>query len=172
MEQRADENLRALFEQFLSSEEAEKAAGDIQAAEQMLRQYPAPQPDAATVADIKATLKAMAGHRRTGLYTAAYRVAVVAAVIMVLSAVTVRLWERHHTQGQSVAKASVLPDAIWESNDATVGDPVLAFYMDELEMIADQVQGLQTGSNGSRTEETFEELQSEFVEISSDFWKG
>ena len=56
MNSQNDENLKELFERFLSAEQAESGVEDIQKGEQILRQHPAPEPDSMLIANIKAAL--------------------------------------------------------------------------------------------------------------------
>jgi hypothetical protein len=74
------ENLNELFGRFLDLEQAEKAVEDVASAEQILREHPAPEPNAELIADIKATITTTLARGHTNIHkTAAYKVAAVDA---------------------------------------------------------------------------------------------
>ena len=171
MKPNRDEELRQLFEQFLTSDQAEAAVNDVLAGEQLLHEHPAPEPAPEVLADIKATV-AVVAYRHSKVHKIAYRVAVAAAVVMILSAVATKLWENKTDRSRIIQTASILPTWIWESDDIAANDPDLASFSLEIEQIEQQLKTLQSGSHGGNSEMTIEDLQMELVEIDSDFWKG
>lgn len=61
MDRRNGENLRELFERFVDARQAKEAAEDIERGEQILRQWPAPEPRAELLALIKTEMGAQIG---------------------------------------------------------------------------------------------------------------
>ncbi|NQT01361.1 MAG: hypothetical protein HQ580_05035, partial [Planctomycetes bacterium] len=124
MNSRNDENLKKLFERFLSSEQAESSVEDIQKAEQILREHPAPEPDSMLIADIKAEIAMHLPARRTVTFKhLAYRVVYAAAAIMVIAAIGLTVFDNEARE-----PAPIIPTAIWESDDIATDDADLAIY--------------------------------------------
>jgi hypothetical protein len=173
MEDRNQENLRGLFEKFFDAEQAESCVEDIQKAEQIFREHPAPEPDDVLIANIKAEiamrLQAARAHRFRRII---YEVAGVAAAILIIAAVSLQLFEKDTSRPGEIVIASLIPTAIWESNDIAADDDDLAVFTAQIEQIEDEVQALQSGEDTGNGDSTLAELEMELIEINSDFWKG
>jgi hypothetical protein len=164
------ENLNELFGRFLDPEQAEKAVEDIASADQILREHQAPEPSAELIADIKATITTTIAHRRINIYkTAAYKVAAVAAVIVILVFVGTRFLM--HQQDKFVSP-TMLSQQIWESDDIAEDDPDLAYFVSEIDQIKDEIWSIKWGENGVNGDDSLADLEMELLEINSDFWKG
>lgn len=172
MNSKNQENLKDLFEKFMDAEQAEKRVEDVQKAEQILREYPAPEPDDMLIANIKAEIAMRLPARRAYLFRLkVYKAAAVAAAVVILAAVSLMLFEKDVVEPQRVAYASLIPTAIWESEDIATDDADLAIFTAEAEQIEDEVLALQFGGDGSNGERAVSELEMELVEIESNFWK-
>ena len=173
MEDRNQENLRELFEQFFDAEQAEGCVEDIQKAEQIFREHPAPEPDDMLIANIKAEiamrLQASRAHRFRRII---YEVVGAAAAILIVAAVSLQLFEKGTPPNGEVVYASLIPTAIWESNDIAADDEDLAVFTAQIEQIEDEMLALQSGEDTSNGDSTIAELEIELIEINSDFWKG
>ncbi|MGB2862048.1 MAG: hypothetical protein WBC05_01875 [Sedimentisphaerales bacterium] len=173
MDGRNQENLRELFEKFFDAEQAESCVEDIQKAEQIFREHPAPEPDDMLIANIKAEiamrLQAARAHRFRRIL---YEVAGIAAAIIIVAAVSLQLFEKDTTGPGDVVYASLIPTAIWESDDITADDEDLAVFTAQIEQIEDEVLALQSGEDTGNGDSTIAELEMELIEINSDFWKG
>jgi len=174
VDNRNQENLRELFEKFFDAEQAESCVEDIQKAEQILRDNPAPEPDDMLIANIKAeiAMRLPAGrvHRFRRII---YEVVGVAAAILVVAAVSLQLFQTDAPKpGEVVYSASLIPTAIWESDDIATNDEDLAVFTTQIEQIEDEVLALQSGEEPSNGDSTLAELEMELIEINSDFWKG
>jgi len=170
---RNQENLKELFEKFLSAEESTKAVEDVQKAEQILRENPTPEPDDMLIANIKAEIAMRLPLRRADVFRRmAYKVATVAAAIIIVAAISVSLLEEKDTGPEKLVYASIIPRAIWESDNIATDDAELAVLTVELEQIEAEVSALQLGENGTNGDRAVEELQMELIEINSAFWKG
>jgi hypothetical protein len=168
------ENLRELFGRFFDPEEAARAAEDVRRAEQILHENPAPQPDERLIANIRFKIEeALAVRRRARAHwSVAYRVAVAAAVIIIVSIIGTTVFERAERPSGEVQIASIIPTALWESQDITADDAELVILTAEVEQIQNEVLTLQHGGARTNGERAFVELEMEFVEVDSDFWKG
>jgi hypothetical protein len=173
MEDRNQENLRELFEKFFDAEQAESCVEDIQKADQIFREHPAPEPDDMLIANIKAeiALRLQSGraHRFRRII---YEVAGAAAAILIIAAVSLQLFQQGPSGPPEVAYASLIPTAIWESNDIAADDEDLAVFTAQIEQIEDEVLALQSGEDTGNGDSTIAELEMELIEINSDFWKG
>ncbi|TSA54496.1 MAG: hypothetical protein D4R45_03915 [Planctomycetaceae bacterium] len=173
MENRNSENLRELFEKFFDAEQAESCVEDIQKAEQIFREHPAPEPDDMLIANIKAEiamrLQAARAHRFRRII---YEVVGAVAAILIVAAVSLQLFEKDTPQNRDFNQASLIPTELWISNDIAADDEDLAVYTAQIEQIEDEVMALQSGEDTGNGDSTIVELEMELIEINSDFWKG
>ncbi len=172
MNSQNDENLKELFERFMSAEQAESGVEDIQKAEQILRDHPAPEPDSMLIANIKAEIAMRLPAKRTNTFTKiAYRAVYAAAAIMIITAISLSLFDNVPSETGRVQYASIIPTAIWESDDITTDDADLAIFTIEIEQIEDELRSLQLGEDISNGDSSLSELEMELVAINNDFWK-
>jgi len=168
-----EENVKELFEKFVSSERAEEAMEDVRKVEQILREHPAPVPDVDLIAEIKAEIAdALVSRKARAFKRTAYRVAVSAAAVVVLAVVSVKLLEKDGGRIERPVRASIMPLTIWESEDVTVDDADLATLIAETEQIESELRALQLGEDGGNGDRELVELEMRLIEIDSDFWKG
>jgi hypothetical protein len=168
-----EENLKNLFEKFLNSKEAEKAVDDIRKGEQVLREYPAPEPDRELIADIKAEIAEAVLHSKTNAFRRmVYKTAVVAAAVIIVTAISVRIFEKGGGEPERVIAGSVIPESLWESEDLAADDTDLAILADEIEQIEGDILTVKLDENGGNGGEDLTELEIELIAINSDFWKG
>lgn len=169
-----EENLKELFEKFLDAKEAERCIDDVQKGEQILREYPAPEPDDMLIANIKAEIAMHLPARRTYLFEhIAYKLACAAATIMILTGIGLKLFDGGGITSDRAQYASIIPTAIWESDDLSADDTDLAIYTTEIEQIEEELLALQSGDYSGNGERSVTELEIELIEIdNSDFWKG
>jgi hypothetical protein len=173
MKDQNKENLRELFGKFFDEEQAESCIEDIQKAEQIFREYPAPEPDDMLIANIKAEiamrLQAKRAHHFRRIF---YEVVGAAAAIIFVAAISLQLFKQAPPIDREVNHASLIPTAIWESDDITTVDEDLAVFKAQIEQIEDEVIALQSGEDTVNGDSTLVEMEVELIEISSDFWKG
>jgi hypothetical protein len=175
MNHRNDENLKELFERFFDAEQAEKCLEDVQKAEQILHEYPAPEPDDMLLANIKAEIAMRLPAKRPNVFThVGYKIANVAAAVIFLAAVSMSLFEKDSNQSRprEVSLAAIIPVAVWESDDIAADDMDLAGYTVEIEQIEDELMALQSGEGGHDSESAVTEMEMELMETESEFWKG
>jgi hypothetical protein len=169
------ENLKELFEKFLDAEQAESCAEDVQKAEEILREHPAPEPDDMLIANIKAEIAMRLPAGRTGAFKQiAYKTVSVAAAVIFLTAIGLRLFDKGGVEPNGpVQYASIIPTAIWESDDIAATDANLAIFTVEIEQIENELLALQLGEDDGNGDRSITELEMELIEINnSDFWKG
>ncbi len=168
------ENLKELFEKFLDAEQAESCTEDVQKAEQILREHPAPEPDDMLIANIKAEIAMRLPAGRTYVFKQiANKVVGIAAAVIILTAIGLRLFDKGGVEPKGVVYASIIPTAIWESEDIAAADVNLAVFTVEIEQIENELLTLQLGEDDGNGDRSVTELEMELIEINnSDFWKG
>jgi len=167
------ENLKDLFGRFFNPEQAERAVEDIREGERILSEHPRPEPDDMLIADIKAEItEAVMRRKTTAFRRTAYKTAAVAAVFIILATVSVKLFEKGDGEPEKLVTASIIPRAIWESDDVADSDAELAALTAEIEQIEGEALALRLGENGGNGNRAVTELEMELIEIDSDFWKG
>ncbi len=167
MNGRNDENLKELFNRFLNAEQAENSVEDIQKAEQIIREHPVPEPDSMLIANIKAEIAMRLPAKRTNIFKkTAYRAAYAAAAILIISAISLSLFNDNTPQ-----TGPLLSKAMWESDDITTDDADLAIYTIEIEQIEEELRSLQSGEEDRNGDSSISELEMELVAINNDFWK-
>ena len=172
MKDENQENLKELFEKFLDAEQAQSCVEDVQKAEQILREHPAPEPDGMLIANIKAEIAMRLPARKAYAFKhIAYKLANVAAAVIILTAIGLRLFEKGDGESSPVVYASIIPTAIWESNDIAADDTYLAIFTTEIEQIEDELLSLQLVYDDGNGDSSVTELEMELIEINSDFWK-
>ena len=172
MDDQNQEDLTKLFEKFFDAAQAAARLEDVRKGEQILREHPAPKPDALLIANIKAEIGVRLPARKEGLSKrVVYHVAAAAAAIVILATMATKFLDRGGEPGPLVT-AGLIPTAIWESNDIAADDESLAILTAEIEQIENEVLTLQSGEDTGDSDSTITELEMELIEISSDFWKG
>jgi len=173
MEDQTNENIEELFGKFLSDQDARRAAEDIQKAEEILREHPAPEPAGELLADINSKIaEALSAEKAKTRKLTAYRVAAVAAAIIILVAIGVKFFEKGPAETQSPVTITLIQQAIWESEDISADQAELALLTDELEQIEGEILALRLGEDGGESSREFIELEMELTDIGGDFWKG
>jgi hypothetical protein len=172
MNSQNNENLKDLFERFVESKEAQQAAQDIHEAEQLFNQYPAPEPASSLIADIKAEVKkAIVRKKMTSFRAMVYKTAAVAAIVIISITIGVKLLEKK-TNIKKTVFSPIASRATTENNDIAADDENLEILVAEADQIGDEITALQLNENGDNEYEDVTELEMNFTEIKSDFWKG
>jgi hypothetical protein len=173
MNHRNDENLTELFEKFFDAEQAEKYLEDVQKAEQILRKYPAPEPNDTLLTNIKAEIAMRLPAKSASIFhRIGYKAATVAAAIIILAALGMSLFEKENVEGPEISIASIIPVSIWESDDIAADDMDLAGYTVEIEQIENELMALQSGQEELDSESAVTEMEMELMETEGEFWKG
>lgn len=168
-----EEELKEVFKKLLNSTEAEEAIEDIRKGERILSEHPAPGPDKQLLANIKAEVAEAVLRRKTAAFKrAAYRAVAVAAAVILLVVVGVKLFEKGDGEVREIVTASIIPEAIWESGRLADDDAELATLSAEVEEIESEILAVKSGENGGNGFADLEELEMELEEINSYFWEG
>lgn len=166
------EDLRELFERFLGPDKAEQAIEDFREGERIIRQYPVAKPDGEVVADIKAKVtRVVLGQKANIGRRMAYR-ATAAAAIVLLAGIFVSVFEKYNGRPERAVTASIIPTEIWESEDISTDDAELATLTAEIEQIESEISAVRLDATNGNGGNELTELEMEFTEINSEFWKG
>ena len=173
MNRRNEENLKDLFERFLDAEQAKEAVEDVAKAERILCEHPAPEPDGELIVNIKAEIAASLLRKKENAFSRiVYKTMAVAAGFILLAAIGVKLFEKGRGEPERLASSSIMPKAVWESERLADDDVNSAALIAEIEQIESDLLAVQLGENGGNGYEAVTELETELIEINSDFWKG
>jgi len=169
---RNDEELKELFGKFLNSQEADRAVEDVLKGEQILSEHPAPEPADELIAGIKAEIaEAVHGRRENVLRKVVYKALAVAAAVIILAAISTQLFEEDNGTPERTYVASLIPWSVWEGDDITADDADLATLVAEVEEIEQDLAVLQLGEDAGNGRNAVAELETELIEIESNFWK-
>lgn len=167
------ENLKELLARFMDAAKAGQAAQDIERGDELLRAFPAPQPDEDVVAGVKAMVSAVARRRhRITLQHRIFAAAAMAAAIVVVSAAALKYFDRQPIGQTPVRYAAVISDKIWESSDIATDDADIAVLAAEISTIENELHGVELSDNGTNGSAAVDDLEMELIGISGDFWKG
>lgn len=172
MNDRNRENLAELIERLFDSKQAIGVLEDVRRGEQLLRDNPAPEPDRKLIADIKAEIALLLPARRTKLARRrTYKRAAAAAAIFIVAWIGTSLFNDGSPGPGQMAAASLIPTAIWESDDIAADDENLAVFAAEIDQIENEVMTLESGDDTYESDRTVEELEIELIVARNDFWK-
>ena len=170
MNSESKDNLEELFGKFVGSEQTGEMAEDVRKAEQILREHSAPEPDQILIADIKAEITEVLLRRgQTSFRRMAYRAMAVAAVIALLAAVSVKLFENGGVEPKTLISGWVVP---WDTENIAEADVELSTLIAEIEQVESEILAVQLDEANGNGSKAVMELELEFIEINSDFWKG
>ena len=168
MKNRDSDNLKELFERFMSPADAETAADDVSAGENLLREHAAPQPRPEIIVGIKLQINdKLAGHHRTS--HPLYRIAVAAAAVIAVA--LIGYLGRAPQSRPNLSRAALIPTAIWESDDLASDDFDIAYFASEIQQIEAQVRALEAGEAESIGAGALDEVEMELMQINTEFWK-
>jgi hypothetical protein len=165
------ENLKELLERFVDSRQARQAAEDIDKGDTILGLYPAPQPSAELIAGIKADVQAALLHRRgRTIRYAVYKAVAVAAIVVVVGAITLSLFKRPPDTGRTTAGISKA-SSVWAS-EYTGDDDEVSLLTAEVNQIASELVAVRLDEGLGNGNGAAGDLEMELIETNGDFWKG
>ncbi len=162
------DNLKELFERFVPSSDAEAAAREVRAAEDLLRDRPAPQPSDEMIVGIKLQIRnTLSGRQQTSHPFYRY---VGAAAAVILVALLGYLGQGPRSR-PNLSHAALIPTAIWESDDIASDDSDMAYFASEIQSIEAQVRALEAGEGENAGAGALDEVEMELMRINTEFWK-
>ena len=169
------ENLKKLSEKFVDAEQAQNFANDVHAGDQIFLDNAAKVPDETRITDIKNNVAATLSHKKvksSAFRRAALKVAAVAAVVLVIAVINVKLSRKTVDKPTEVVTASIMPKLIWESEDLAADDEDLAILAHEVQQLENELLSIQLDENNGNGYLDLTELEMELIKINSTFWKG
>ena len=170
MGDQSPEDIKALFGRFFDANETEAAAQDMEAGEQIFRTHPAPVPDGELVDFIKGQLAARLARRRR--LVLAYRGFAAAAAVIIVTVVALLGYGPAPSGSPNVTYASIIPTAVWESDDVTADDVELIYFDSEIQRIEAEIRALESGGLDVAPAGSVEEIEMELIQIEAEFWRG
>ncbi len=169
MQNQNRDDLRALFRRFLGIEESRTAADEVRRGEQLLNLYPAPEPAPEVLAAIKRQLVLRLAKRRHRITCLIYRTVPAAAAVILVALAS--LFGHRPADSPEVSYASLIPAAIWESDDISSDDVELAYLTAEIEQIEAQMRALEASESESVDTHALDEVEVELMRLDTEFWK-
>jgi hypothetical protein len=169
MRERTPESLTELLKRFMDATAAETAAEEIRAGERLLDACPAPAPSARTLAAIRIRMATAALRHRWRVRVFRGSLAAAAAVVMAL---LIGLPAQRPTQRPGMNFATIIPTAIWESDDLAADDLRLVYFSSEIRRIEAQMQALEAEENDLDGGGSPDDLERELLAIETELWKG
>lgn len=167
MDGKTDKELKELFAKFLDADEARDAMENIAAGERILEQNPAPQPDSEVLSRLRMEMGEVIAAKRRAVYMHRIWMAASAAAAVIVITVLSQLFHQSYNQGPGVIATVTATESIWTGQDKEYA--ALTTQADEIEqdMIA-----MESCENDSNDYASVYELETEYEQINSDFWKG
>jgi hypothetical protein len=168
MDDQVHEDLNSLLRRFLDPAQARAAAADIRAGDQLLGAFPAPVPSRGTLGRVKAEIRAVLWRR----YTVRRIVRRSLAAAAVIAFAAIMLLEHGPASQPAAFHATLLPAAIWDSDNIAADDLDLVYFTTEVRQIEAQLAALDAGDEGLGHGQVADELETELAQIETEYWKG
>jgi len=172
MNAKDSENSKELFARFLTGEDADAAADDIAAADKLINDNPAPQPDAAVLAEINAKINRTLALRQTSKVRMMRTAAVAAAAVIVAAVVVWQIPQRRTDRPKETVAAAMIPAAVWESDDLSADDVELADLTEQIDELENEIVALQTAQQDDEEAFDLSELETKIMSTKHYTWKG
>jgi hypothetical protein len=157
----------------MDTQAANKAAEDIERGDELLRNWPAPQPGDTLLAEVKQRMAAAARRRRTvTFHHRIWEIAAVAATILIVSAAVIKIVDNRQMNQSTTKIAVAIPDSAWEGSDISANDSDIAALSAEIDNVADEMSGVYISDKNSSSSAAVSDLEMQIIEVSADFWKG
>lgn len=168
MKNRDQDNLKALFERFMPAAEAETAAEEVRAADEMVQAYPVPQPSPEIIVGIKLRIAGKLADRHRPSHPFFRFVGVAAAIIVVA---LIGIFGRSPHSRSDMTHAALIPTAIWESDDIASDDLDIAYFASEIRQIETEMRALEAGESETVEVAALDEVEMELMQLNTEFWK-
>ncbi len=172
MNNKTNENIEELFSRFLEGEDARQAADDIRKGEQILRDNPAPEPDYILIENIKRQMaqKSARQTRAVGLHRVIYRAAAVAAAIIIVLGISQKISDNGGRIDIGDPPIVKVKETQWDREVASMNASI-SLLSEEIEQSQNALLGI-SSTTGINLINSADELETDLIEIASDFWKG
>jgi hypothetical protein len=173
MNDSAKENLKELLAGFMDAGSARQAEEDIEKGDELLCHWSAPQPGENVLAEVKKKVAATVRQRhRIALQRRIWAAAGVAAAIVIVSALALKLFEKQPVEQTALRYAAAIPERVWEGSDITKDDADIVVLAAEVETIENELAGAQLNDTSGNGSTAVGDIETELIEIGGNFWKG
>jgi hypothetical protein len=148
------------------------AEDDILKAEEILNKYPPPEPSEALLSNIKANIGKKLQSRKSIRQRIFIGTAAAAAAIIILVFISSRFIETKPKKVTDVSIATLIPEALWESEDIAADDPKLSSLIEQIETVESELLAINVADNGHAETTDFWEMENGFTENETDYLKG
>jgi len=168
-----NENLDSLIDHLYGKKEADEVREDIRRGDEYLNAFPLPEPADVVIEAVKrdVTAAVIAHRRRIHRRTAGYRIAVVAALLLIITGLGVRFMTYHRASysGYKMAIEDV------DTSGFFGADMQIALIFDEIDEIESSMfpNGIFSKSQDKSFKdigEDVDEIETEIIEVSSFLW--
>jgi len=174
------DDLNKLLNTFMAPDSAEKAVEDFRQVDLFFEQYnKEAEPDSELLSKIKADISRELGHDKSSVFKTAMLRFVAAAAVFLVAASVWFVVDQDSPQQQSPSPATAQvtdvdsAESIWDSEDITANDIQYAIFERELQQIELEIAAIRNETYFTiQGEFDLTELENDFIEIESDFWKG
>ena len=164
MKKENKEQLKELLGTLYSQADVEKIAETIEAGEKLIRDYPVLEPAETTKWRIKAAIaKQLRARKQRVLRTRVYQALGAVAVIIIMLTVSVNILNK----GPIPPGPGPEGESIFTAMDART-----SAFSQEIDQIERQFTALQYGQSGDEQLNSVDELETQYIMLASDFWKG
>lgn len=168
MSKKAEENLSELLGQFYDGPEASEVLEDIKVGDAILGENSAPVPSDELVLAIKSKAAERLEQQKTvPLRSIIYHVSTVAAAILIVVGIGIMRINKAEIETAGIVSAS-----LWENLSSAEENDELVTLTAEIEEIESELVALQLNETNGNGQNRVIELEMEYIEIESDFWKG
>ncbi len=168
MDAKNNENLRELIEKLVDSDEVQRYISDIQAGEQILHDYPAPEPDDMLIANIKAEIALNILPRKVKLFRKVYKAVAIAAAVVIISVISIGLFEKQKNP-EIVVPPTIVSASIFDKIDVN-----FEYIKTAIDQVQNNLIALETSKDDiDNSIENINDLEIQNATLSSsDFWEG
>ncbi len=161
------EELTELLGRFFGPSEAESAEREIRAGDRLFDVSPSPQVAPELLEDIKQRIAVRLAAPRRGSHPL-YRYGGAAAAVIVVA--LIGFFGRPAQEPSDIHYASLIPAALWDSDDIVSDDMKLAYFRSELRRVETQMLALDA-DDGEVATGALDEVEMELIRIERQFWK-
>ncbi|MDI9434239.1 MAG: hypothetical protein QM570_21180 [Planctomycetota bacterium] len=161
------DELRELLERFFGPSQADSAEQDIRDGDRLFDGSPSPSVAAELLTEIKQRIavRLSVPHKPAHLL---YRYGGAAAAVIVVA--LIGFFGRPAQEPSDIRYASLIPAAIWDSDDIISDDMKLAYFRSELRRVEAQMLAIDA-DEGEVATGALNEVEMELIRIERQFWK-
>ncbi len=164
-----EKQLKTLLSQFYDSEQSDQALDDINWADKVFDSQPAAAPSDSVTSRLKQNITArLAQQKLAHIRLRRYEAVAVAAAIVIIAFAGLRFF----TATQTLPKLAVIASAAPILDVFAETDSELETLEDEIDQLQSDILALRFEQDNDINEDLVDQLETDFIETETDFWKG